>query len=176
MRSYSSKKAPLAVFVVAVSMVATACGGATVENSPTETSIAPLTRSVAPSADLSESASATTEVEESSATEPGADRPEAPLPQDQPAQEVSEIPDSSLQLSGVDREYLDSLKADGVDVEGVEDQLIGTASVVCGSEGAPLDQATIGAVAGQLIEQGRTTKEYEELVSLIDSSARKAYC
>jgi hypothetical protein len=47
---------------------------------------------------------------------------------------------------------------------------------VCGSEGAPLDEATIGAVAGQLIEQGRTTKAFEEVVDMINSSARKAYC
>lgn len=172
MRSFSPKKASFAALVAAVSVVATACGGATVENSSTDTTIAPLTRSVAPSESPSEGADAST----SAPSESVAQSPEAPLPQDQPAQEVSEIPDNSLQLSGVDREYLDSLKADGVDVEGIEDQLIGTASVVCGSEGAPLDEATIGAVAGQLIEQGRTTKAFEEVVDMINSSARKAYC
>lgn len=172
MRSFSPKKASFAALVAAVSVVATACGGATVENSSTDTAIAPLTRSVAPSESPSEGADAST----SAPSESVAQSPEAPLPQDQPAQEVSEIPDNSLQLSGVDREYLDSLKADGVDVEGIEDQLIGTASVVCGSEGAPLDEATIGAVAGQLIEQGRTTKAFEEVVDVINSSARKAYC
>lgn len=172
MRSFSPKKASFAALVAAVSVVATACGGATVENSSTDATIAPLTRSVAPSESPSEGADAST----SAPSESVAQSPEAPLPQDQPAQEVSEIPDNSLQLSGVDREYLDSLKADGVDVEGIEDQLIGTASVVCGSEGAPLDEATIGAVAGQLIEQGRTTKAFEEVVDVINSSARKAYC
>lgn len=176
MRSYSRKKTSIVALVGVVATAVTACGGATVENSPSETSIAPLTRSVAPSSDASASPSEDAESSTAAASEPGAERPEAPLPQDQPAQEVSEIPDNSLQLSGADREYLDALKAEGVDVEGVEDQLIGTASVVCGSEGAPLDGATIGAVAGQLIEQGRTTKAFEELVTSIDSSARKAYC
>lgn len=177
MKSLGRTKFSIAAVVVASSAVLAACGGATVENSPTETSIAPLTRNVAPSSEESPASSAASESRASDASaEPDAVRPDAPLPQDQPAEEISEIPGNNLQLSGVDREYLDSLTADGVDVEGVEDQLIGTASIVCRGDGAPLGAATKEAVAGQLIEQGRSNMEFEALVELIDSSARKAYC
>ena len=36
--------------------------------------------------------------------------------------------------------------------------------------------AAVEAVAGQIVEQGRTTKDYNEVLGLIDTSAKKLYC
>ena len=67
-------------------------------------------------------------------------------PADGPAQEVSSIPTPA--------------------------QMIGAAQVVCQNQ---FPQA-VQAVGGQLVEQKRTSLSPEETVSLIETSARKAYC
>ena len=64
----------------------------------------------------------------------------------------------------------------GVDVDGVEDQLIGAASTVCRSENSDIGQVTVTAVAGQLVEQQRTELNAEDAVALIENEARAAYC
>lgn len=162
----------------------TACGGATVEDTDaTATSVAPLDRAPrsseatesstekeAEDSDESESAAA------SSSREPDADRPPAPQPQDQGAREVDEVPAQEAPRSPQDVEYLGALTDQDIDVAGVEDQLIGTATTICNPEGTGIDQATVPAVAGQLVEQGRTDRSAEELTQLIVDNARQAYC
>ena len=93
-------------------------------------------------------------------------------PADGPAQEVSSIPTPAQQLSDADKTYFDALTAGGIKVEGVENQMIGAAQVVCQNQ---FPQA-VQAVGGQLVEQKRTSLSPEEAVSLIETSARKAYC
>lgn len=93
-------------------------------------------------------------------------------PADGPAQEVSSIPTPAQQLSNADKTYFDALTAGGIKVEGAENQMIGAAQVVCQNQ---FPQA-VQAVGGQLVEQKRTSLSPEEAVSLIETSARKAYC
>lgn len=149
----------------------TACGGATVENDPTTaTSVAPLER--APKGDASEESPEDAET----AGRPPAGRPAEPQPQDQGAREIDEIPEQETPRSPEDVTFLGDLTDEGIDVEGVEDQLIGTASTVCGNDGNVLTEATPPAVAGQLVEQGRTDLPVGEVAALIESAAENAYC
>lgn len=149
-----------------------ACGEATVEDDPaTATSVAPLER--APRESASESAS----TEASESAEATTARPSAePQPQDQGAREVEEIPEQEVPRSEEDVTFLGDLTDEGIDVAGVEDQLIGTASTVCGGDGNGLTSATLPAVAGQLVEQGRTDKSVDEVAAIVEAAAKNAYC
>ncbi|RNE49991.1 DUF732 domain-containing protein [Corynebacterium alimapuense] len=148
----------------------TACGEATVEDdSTTAPTVAPLERG--PS-----SSEATTAAESSEAQSPIAQDPATPQPQDQGAREVDEVPELDASRSAEDQVFLGELSDNGVDIVGVEDQMIGTAITICSPEGTGIDLATVPAVAGQLIEQGRTDLSAEEVATLIEDAARKAYC
>ncbi|MDU2585952.1 MULTISPECIES: hypothetical protein [Corynebacterium] len=126
------------------------CDSATVDSEPPqETEIAPLEReSDAPSSS------------ENSASKSQEDRG---------AREISEIP--SAEVPEPDAKYLDKFKDAGVNVDGVEDQLLGAGKAACDE-----NEVTIAAVAGQLIEQQRTTMGFEELSQLIKDSARSGIC
>ena len=126
------------------------CDSATVDSEPSqETEIAPLEReSDAPSSS------------ENSASKSQEDRG---------AREISEIP--SAEVPEPDAKYLDKFKDAGVNVDGVEDQLLGAGKAACDE-----NEVTISAVAGQLIEQQRTTQSFEELSQLIKDSARSGIC
>ena len=126
------------------------CDSATVDSEPPqETEIAPLEReSDAPSSS------------ENSASKSQEDRG---------AREISEIP--SAEVPEPDAKYLDKFKDAGVNVDGVEDQLLGAGKAACDE-----NEVTIAAVAGQLIEQQRTTQSFEELSQLIKDSARSGIC
>lgn len=126
------------------------CDSATVDSEPPqETEVAPLEReSDVPSS----SESATSKSQE-----------------DRGAREISEIP--SAEMPEPDAKYLDKLKDGGVNVDGVEDQLLGAGKAACDE-----NEVTISAVAGQLIEQQRTTQSFEELSQLIKDSARSGIC
>lgn len=126
------------------------CDSATVDSEPPqETEIAPLEReSDAPSSS------------ENSASKSQEDRG---------AREISEIP--SAEVPEPDAKYLDKFKDAGVNVDGVEDQLLGAGKAACDE-----NEVTISAVAGQLIEQQRTTQSFEELSQLIKDSARSGNC
>lgn len=180
-------RTPVTTGLIAATLIGTlsltACGGATVEDTgATATSVAPLDRAPR-STEASSEQSSEKEAEDadesaaaSSSREPGPDRPAAPQPQDQGAREVDEVPAQEAARSPQDVDYLGALTDQDIDVAGVEDQLIGTATVVCNPEGTGIDQATVPAVAGQLVEQGRTDKSAEELTQLIVDNARQAYC
>lgn len=126
------------------------CDSATVDSEPPqETEIAPLEReSDAPSSS------------ENSASKSQEDRG---------AREISEIP--SAEVPEPDAKYLDKFKDAGVNVDGVEDQLLGAGKAACDE-----NEVTISAVAGQLIEQQRTTMGFEELSQLIKDSVRSGIC
>lgn len=126
------------------------CDSATVDSEPPqETEIAPLER---------ESEAPTSAEETSSKSQ-----------EDRGAREISEIP--SAEVPEPDAKYLDKLKDAGVNVDGVEDQLLGAGKAACDE-----NEVTISAVAGQLIEQQRTTMGFEELSQLIKDSARSGIC
>ena len=126
------------------------CDSATVDSEPPqETEIAPLEReSDAPSSS------------ENSASKSQEDRG---------AREISEIP--SAEVPEPEAKYLGKLKDAGVNVDGIEDQLLGAGKAACDE-----NEVTISAVAGQLIEQQRTTLAFEELSQLIKDSARSGIC
>ena len=129
------------------------CDSATVDSEPPqETEIAPLERDSDAPSSADETSSATSKSQE-----------------DRGAREISEIP--SAEVPEPDAKYLDKLKDAGVNVDGVEDQLLGAGKAACDE-----NEVTISAVAGQLIEQQRTTQSFEELSQLIKDSARSGIC
>lgn len=140
----------LVVMGAALCLGLAGCDSATVDSEPPqETEIAPLEReSDAPSSS------------ENSASKSQEDRG---------AREISEIP--SAEVPEPDAKYLDKFKDAGVNVDGVEDQLLGAGKAACDE-----NEVTIAAVAGQLIEQQRTTMGFEELSQLIKDSARSGIC
>lgn len=129
------------------------CDSATVDSEPPqETEIAPLERESDAPSSADETSSATSKSQE-----------------DRGAREISEIP--SAEVPEPDAKYLDRLKDAGVNVDGVEDQLLGAGKAACDE-----NEVTVSAVAGQLIEQQRTTQSFEELSQLIKDSARSGIC
>lgn len=163
----------VAALVGALSL--TACGDATVDDTTTTpTSVAPLERSPKKSTSVSEAESSTAASTSVSAT--ARPRPAEPQPQDQGAREVDEVPEVAIPRTPEDVTYLGEISDADIDVEGVEDQLIGTASTVCGGGDSELNRATLPAVAGQLTEQGRTDKSVEEVTEILRAAATNAYC
>lgn len=163
-------KTGLLVAVLTGALTLSACGEATVENDPTATSVAPLERAPRESTSETATESAKSTVPRQRPADP------QPQPQDQGAREVDEIPAQEVPRSPEDVTFLGDLTDEDVDVEGVEDQLIGTAATVCGGGDNDLTTATLPAVAGQLVEQGRSDLPVDEVAALIESAARNAYC
>lgn len=143
---------------VALALSLAACGSATVEDSPS--SVAPLSKKPSPSS------SKVTQQQQQPKDEN----------QDRPAQEIDDVPEQELVLSKEDSAYLSGLKDEGVKTEGVERELLNVASLVCAKDGNPMNSATVQAVAGQLVEQGRTDKSFEETAKALEAGAVKAYC
>ena len=172
-------RAPLAAAILAAAGLLAACGSATVEQE-TPTSIAPLETTAlsdAPSsesAEASASASGSASASESSASassEPESEAAAVATAQDEGARAISEAP-APAPLVDRDADYLAALTQSGINTEGVEDQLLGVGQNSCEGQ----DSVTIGAVAGQLIEQGRTQLPHEQVVALIMNTAMAAYC
>ena len=140
----------LVVAGAALCLTLAGCGSATVDSEPSqETEVAPLER---------ESDTPTSAEETSSKAQ-----------EDRGAREISEIPSAEVPES--EAKYLGKLKDAGVNVDGVEDQLLGAGKAACDE-----NEVTISAVAGQLVEQQRTTMDFEELSKLITDSARTGIC
>ena len=168
MRLFSARPAAAAgaAVMLAAGALLSGCGSATVEEGEaTDTSVAPLERSSAASGDSSAS-----KASESSAFASGsasAERTPGEEPEDRGAREISEIPAPAPE-QGPDQDFLAAVAEKGVNVDGVEDQVVGAAQASCQG-----DSVTVPAVAGQLIEQGRTELSHEELVRLITEQGRK---
>lgn len=92
-------------------------------------------------------------------------------PRDQPAQEVTAAPEQSSGFSPEEEAYLQQLSENGLNIEGVEDQLTATGRTVCSD-----DTVTRDAVAGQLVEQRRTDMDPAALGTLIADTARANLC
>lgn len=149
----------------------TACGGVTVEGNSTATD---ATTSIARET-ATETETSTRESSTSSSNSGAAQ----PSPRDQAAAEISELPDSSAERTPQELDLLDGLKEGGIDIEGVEDQLIATASTVCRAQEEGVENFTLDAIAGQLITQGRTEVPEEravEVSELIQETAERTYC
>lgn len=153
--------------VLTGALALTACGGSTVTSDDVDsssTSVAPLDRG-------SSSASSSPS---SSSTSPSRAASSSAQPQDEGAREISSIPSAEPAVDPTQEKYISGLADDGINVEGIEAQLVGTAQTVCSDD--PLASVTAGAVAGQLIEQGRTDRPVEEVTRAIETSARDNYC
>lgn len=140
------------------------CGGATVDSDDvTETATATSTSETTETASSTTSETVTaTEVERSSSASGAAD---------QPAREVTEVPQQASAFTPAEEAYLAGLRENGVNIDGVEDQLTATGATVCAD-----DLITRDAVAGQLVEQRRTDMDAAGVATLIDDTARANLC
>ncbi|MDK4282546.1 hypothetical protein [Corynebacterium propinquum] len=183
------RKASLAAVLASGALVLAACGSATVEDEEPETlskSSTTASESTAASSSKSKDAdkdskdgksSKESEKKDSGANTAGHSNAE-PAPQaggsggsrDRGAQEIDEIPDTN-NFEGDNAAFLDDVRALGVDVDGVEGQVISAGYLVCDDQTAILQ-----AVAGQLIGQDRTDREFEDLADNLAESARKHFC
>lgn len=151
----------------------TACGGVTVEGNSgsTETST-----SIARESSTEESTAAGEPSSSSRSSRSGGSQP---APKDQPAAEVSELPEASAERTPEELDFLDGLKEGGIDIDGVEDQLIATAGTVCRAQEEGMENVTLDAIAGQLITQKRTDipeERAQEVSELIQETAERTYC
>lgn len=159
------RKTAMTAVLAAVGLSLAACGGATVDSE--DVTATPSTSAAAPSSSVEESQSAA-ETESSSAASAPADDPAAG---EGAASEVENTPDAAPMRPEQDEAFLEALREGGVNVEGNEEQLVGTARTICGGSDITRD-----AVAGQLIEQQATQLEFDDLTKLIDSAARDNLC
>lgn len=162
-------KRALCLTTLGLAAFLTACGGATVDSEDVTgeaTSTATSTESTA----TTESTAAASSAEGSTAASSGVPS-RSNSADDQPAQEVESIPTQAPSFSAEEQAFLDHLRENGVNVEGVEDQLTATGFTVCGD-----DPITRDAVAGQLVEQRRTDMDAGQVAALISDTARANLC
>ncbi|MDK7109687.1 DUF732 domain-containing protein [Corynebacterium amycolatum] len=138
-----------------------ACGSSTVESSEVTSSTTTKTSTTSSSTKTSA---------------PKSSEKSAPEITDPQAKRVDEAPDGQMKLSEADDSYLEALEKAGIDVAGVEDQLIGTGRAACADAPEEERQVIALAIAGQLVAQGRSQESAEEVAKTIASSAKKAYC
>lgn len=138
-----------------------ACGSSTVESSEVTSSTTTKTSTTSSSTKTSA---------------PKSSEKSAPEITDPQAKRVDEAPDGQMKLSEADDSYLEALEKAGIDVAGVEDQLIGTGRAACADAPEEERQVIVLAIAGQLVAQGRSQESAEEVAKTIASSAKKAYC
>ena len=178
------KRSMAGAVALMASLSLAACGSATVDSdsevSPDAT-VAPLERgdsgedsegseeSESENSEESSSASASTSKRAEDGEAASTSKSE-PAPEDRGAQEVEQAP--TPQVDDSNSGYLDAVAGGGVDIAGVESQLVSAGNTACN----PDDEVTVPAVAGQLIEQGRTDKSIEEVIALINDQAQAAYC
>ena len=140
---------------------AAACGSSTVESSEVTSSTTTKTSTTSSSTKTSA---------------PKSSEKSAPEITDPQAKRVDEAPDGQMKLSEADDSYLGALEKAGIDVDGVEDQLIGTGRAACADAPEEEREVIALAIAGQLVAQGRSQESAEEVAKTIASSAKKAYC
>ena len=161
------RKVALCLATAASAAALTACGGATVDSdevteTPTVTSEVTETESSS-SSSATPSSATTTARERSSSIGNG--------PEDQPAREVTDVPQQASAFSPQEEAYLAQLRESGVNVDGIEDQLTATGATVCAD-----NLITRDAVAGQLVEQRRTDMDAAGVAALISDTARANLC
>ena len=140
------RKFALCLTTITCTAALTACGGATVDSEDVTETAATSATETATSATESGTASAT-ESATASSSRNGAG--------DQPAREVETVPTQVPSYAPEEQAFLDHLRQNGVNVDGLEDQLTATGFTVCDD-----DTITRDAVAGQLVEQRRTCLLY----------------
>lgn len=163
------RKLALCLTTITCTAALTACGGATVDSEDvTETATTSATET-ATSATESGTASATESATASSAAAPGSSSRNGAG--DQPAREVETVPTQVPSYAPEEQAFLDHLRQNGVNVDGLEDQLTATGFTVCDD-----DTITRDAVAGQLVEQRRTDMDAGTVATLLSDTARANLC
>ncbi|WJY68967.1 hypothetical protein [Corynebacterium auris] len=155
-----------AAVLVASCLALAACGSATVESEDT-------TESSAASATPTSSAESSP-AEQTSEPPQSSEPAEAPAPApeaEQPAREVESVPPPGSTYTAEEERFLDEIRNNGVNVEGVEDQITATGHSLCAGTDFTRD-----AVAGQLVEQRRTNLDPAALASLIEETAHAHLC
>ena len=154
------RKVAASVFLAVAGLTLAACGGTTVDSSDVTATPSAVTNS------------ATSTAPTTTSTKSSEKRPEDDaLANEGAASEVSDFPENTPKRPAEEEAYLEALREGGVKIEGTEDQLLATAGTLCGGETITRD-----AVAGQLIEQQRTSLDYEQLIKLIDDAAHANLC
>lgn len=154
-----------------------ACGSATVEsgsNSSEPPSVAPLerdTKAAGASASAEASATGTAAATTAHASSEAASASAAKQDSGAKEEKLTALPTPNS-VTKADEPYLEALRNAGINVEGVEDQLISAGHAAC----RPEDKVTVPAVAGQLLEQHRTDIAHELVSALIVENAQRAYC
>lgn len=160
------RKAGVLFVVGATALTLAACGGGSATVDATDVTT-PATTAATTSSGSTETVTETSTSKSSSAQAPA----RASGPQDQPAREVESVPAVASDYTPQELEFLEHLSNNGLNIEGVEDQLTATGLNVCAN-----DTITRDAVAGQLVEQRRTDMTPEALGELITVAARENLC
>ncbi|OFT67536.1 hypothetical protein HMPREF3145_11280 [Corynebacterium sp. HMSC05C01] len=164
------RKFALCLTTITCTAALTACGGATVDSEDVTETAATSATETATSATESGTASATESATASSAG--GAPRSSSRNGAgDQPAREVETVPTQVPSYAPEEQAFLDHLRQNGVNVDGLEDQLTATGFTVCDD-----DTITRDAVAGQLVEQRRTDMDAGTVATLLSDTARANLC
>lgn len=163
------RKFALCLTTITCTAALTACGGATVDSEDVTETAATSATETATSATESGTASATESATASSAAAPGSSSRNGAG--DQPAREVETVPTQVPAYAPEEQAFLDHLRQNGVNVDGLEDQLTATGFTVCDD-----DTITRDAVAGQLVEQRRTDMDAGTVATLLSDTARANLC
>lgn len=163
------RKLALCLTTITCTAALTACGGATVDSEDVTETAATSATETATSATESGTASATESATASSAAAPGSSSRNGAG--DQPAREVETVPTQVPSYAPEEQAFLDHLRQNGVNVDGLEDQLTATGFTVCDD-----DTITRDAVAGQLVEQRRTDMDAGTVATLLSDTARANLC
>ena len=155
------RKVAFCFATAAAAVAVAACGGATVDSDDVTD-----TPTVASEAET-ESETETSEVPSSSAVVSS----QSKRVDDQPAREVTDVPQQASAFFPQEEAYLATLRESGVNVDGIEDQLTATGATVCAD-----NLITRDAVAGQLVEQRRTDMDAAGVAALISDTARANLC
>lgn len=161
------RKTAIAALLSAAGLTLAACGGATVDSDDVTETQSPAAPSSAEETTTATSTEASTESSSAAPAAPADD----PAAGEGAASEVENTPDAAPMRPEKDEAFLEALREGGVNVEGNEEQLVGTARTICDGSTVTRD-----AVAGQLVEQQATDMDVEELSELIETAARDNLC
>ncbi|WP_342318573.1 hypothetical protein [Corynebacterium mayonis] len=163
------------VALTCAALALSACGETTVESTqapekPTASESATAESSATESSTTRSSATESSAAGSSAATVASASNGSAQQPE-QPAREVTSVPETGGSFSPAEEKFFDALRNKGVNVDGVEAQVAATGFSVC--DGTTF---TRDAVAGQLVEQRRTDLDPAATAELIDATAHDHLC
>jgi len=160
------RKVAFCFATAAAAVAVAACGGATVDSDDVTETPTVVSETTETEAETSE----TTEVSDTTETSAVVSS-QSKRVDDQPAREVTEVPQQASAFTPQEEAYLATLRESGVNVDGIEDQLTATGATVCAD-----NLITRDAVAGQLVEQRRTDMDAAGVAALISDTARANLC